>query len=313
MTSMANPYLLHNKLPGVQGRGPGYPGTDGHHGLSFDKFFGYWAIDPNNHPWEIAKGESGDAVLRWLGGSAAPGKGLAVFREIGDAARLGQAAARLESLARGCGGWSGIFKLESRLITGIGAPHPSENGFLFHPTLGVPYLPGTGLKQVAAEAFALLPKAIGVALKSKCGVSADMAALCRDITGDDGGANPERAGTIMFLDGLPATRMKLVAETITPHYGLYYQNFEPAKGRAGKLDDFHEPADWHDPVPVTLLAVEKAETVKEEEFGRLRIALLPGRRATPVHLCAARIALTLGLEHLGFGAKTTLGYGRLVE
>lgn len=31
-------------------------------------------------------------------------------------------------------------------MTGLGRQHPLENGFTWHPTLGVPYIPGSSLK-----------------------------------------------------------------------------------------------------------------------------------------------------------------------
>jgi CRISPR type III-B/RAMP module RAMP protein Cmr6 len=52
-------------------------------------------------------------------------------------------------------------KLESPLTTGLGNPHPVENGFSFLSPYGIPYLPGSSIKGVvrrAAEELALFDK-----------------------------------------------------------------------------------------------------------------------------------------------------------
>ena len=36
------------------------------------------------------------------------------------------------------------------LVTGMGNPHPLESGFTWHPTLGMPYLPGSAVGLVRA-------------------------------------------------------------------------------------------------------------------------------------------------------------------
>jgi hypothetical protein len=105
---------------------------------------------------------------------------------------------------------------------------------------------------------------------------------------------------------LPTGPATLTAEQITSHYGPYYDRAEPALGRT--LADQDQPADWHDPNPVTLLAVEASF----DEPLKFQFGVLPLRGAHPHDLAATREWLIEGLEINGVGAKTTLGFGRFL-
>lgn len=309
------------------------------HGLRFTKFFGRWAdeerqkSDDNGlvllkevHEFKEVEQRQGnqqiwrqkdnwiktDPLLDWLDPTAQPGtrlKGNKSGLTVGDAGRLAEADERLKRLAEAqmMAHFAGAadtdnatfdMDLVSRLFTGIGSPHPTENGFLFHPTLAVPYLRGTALKQVArdwAEEEAL----------------ADRDELARIFGGKDSADKDKGAGCLAFLDALPKAPVTLTAEQITSHYGPYYQTINPATGQRGPdgnghSPDFYEPADWHEPNPVTLLAVDAAF----DRPLRFRFAILPLRGAKESDLKAARDWLTKGLEITGAGARTTLGFGR---
>lgn len=65
-----------------------------------------------------------------------------------------------------------------------------------------------------------------------------------------------------------------------------------------------QPGDWHSPVPVSFLAVEKAVM----QFGVMpRI----GADVTDDELEQISNVITMALEYLGIGAKTATGYGRM--
>jgi len=262
-------------------------------GLRFTKFFGRWRKED---PIELLKRLGGDKrtdpVLDWLNPHVVLGqrpKGKKETLRVGDAAQLQQAAKRMGELARKRGGETFELDLSSRLLTGIGLPHPTENGFLFHPTLGVPYLRGTALKQVArdwAEENEAAPRD-----------KLDLLFGAVDARGE-----PKNAGAIAFLDALPTGQVTLTAEQITAHYGPYYAETDPAAGSGRR-----EPADWHEPNPVTLLAVHASHKKKLRfQFGiiRLRSGVSDG------DLADAETWLREGLIQSGIGAKTTLGYGR---
>lgn len=283
------------------------PGAD--HGLRFTKFFGRWGgqlgdglleavtivrLKPDGTPRD-AKAERTTPVLDWLDPTK-PNENPIAFREkgeapslkVGDAGRLSEANARLQRLATA----TLDVQLVSRLLIGIGLPHPVENGLLFHPTLAVPYLRGTALKQVARAAAAA----------AGCN---DLAALFGAV---DAAGQPLGHGSLQFLDALPMAPVTLVAEQITNHYPGYYQapikEFNPALGKP--CGDMERPADWHHPNPVTMLAVE-ASLAKPLPF-RL------GVRAPDANAAQQALDwLAQGLRDIGIGARTSMGFGRLIS
>lgn len=299
---MCNPFALYRDARfEVPGPGPGVANNlSAHLGLSFEKFFGFWTTSGEIKTVK-ADQYGADPVLDWLDPrppQQARLSGRIVRRLAGDAVQLTEAGRRLEALVASQNGHSKVFRLESRLISGIGRSHPSENGFVFHPVLGIPYLPASGLKQVAAEALDLIPEEIVGANALDAGALSNVRSR---ITG--AGDTGHSLGAVTFLDALPVRPVELTAEIIASHYGPWYGHFEPQRGRDAAWDEVWEPADWHDPVPVTLLAVELGAT--------FRVAVLPGRGCDDATLSVAWASLEAGLKLLGFGARTTLGFGRL--
>jgi len=113
--------------------------------------------------------------------------------------------------------------------------------------------------------------------------------------------HPVQTGDLIFFDALPVRSVKLVTDIMTPHQGKWYSE-------GGKIDNVPKqpekiPADWHDPVPIPFLVVDK-------ETGYLfsvapRNALAEER----VNIIEVIECLTQALEWLGAGAKTATGYG----
>lgn len=109
-----------------------------------------------------------------------------------------------------------------RFVSGLGGAHPFETGFVWHRTLGVPYLPGSGVKgAVRAWAEQWLEEE-------------DEAAR---LFGDT-----NRQGSLVMLDSLPVKPPRLETDVMTPHFGEYYGEGKP-------------PADYLSPNPVAFLAV----------------------------------------------------------
>ncbi len=279
------------------------------HGLRFAKFFGRWKNGApellkdletierrQGRPPNTNLNAATDPLLDWLDPRSngepyrIPGHpletleaGNAVQLKAGNARQLKDAADRLKRLTTNRGACFDL-NLISRLLIGIGLPHPIENGFLFHPTLAVPYIPGTALKQIArdwAEEAGVSPKELNRLF----------------------GAEDHGAGRLAFLDALPCQPVTLTAEQITNHYTGYYQNVIPGEQIT---DEMHLPADWYEPIPVTLLALDAGFRNRV----RFRFAILPLRSATPEEVDEAQKWLTRGLEENGAGARTTLGFGR---
>lgn len=104
--------------------------------------------------------------------------------------------------------------------------------------------------------------------------------------------SPDRQGRVHFFDGLPETlivdgQSLLERDVVTPHYTPYYTGDEP-------------PADYHDPVPVPMLAVRQGTTIV------FRLAC-PDKQL----LDEVQGWLKRAVELWGVGARTHAGYGEL--
>lgn len=244
-------------------------------GLLFDKFASAWTLDDKK--WGFDKGKG-------------PGSWLRRFaKACGDKDAIAEACQRQRDLATALGGVFLCITNTSRFVTGMGRQHPLENGFTWHHTLGVPYLPGSGLKGLLR---AWMREAEGTwapeANKGK-GAWVENEQYSRWF------GSQNDVGRFILLDMLPASPPKLAIEIMTPHYGPYYQD---PKGET-------PPADWHSPVPIQFLAVEKGNA------WQLAILPVPGKQPlSTTELEQLKDCLVQALEWLGAGAKTAVGYGR---
>ena len=177
-------------------------------------------------------------------------------------------------------------KNTSRFITGMGREHPLENGFAWHHTLGVPYLPGSSVKGVLR---AWDRESQGKMIQDKNGNDQWKESAQTETTF---GSPDNGVGHFIVLDMLPLEPTQLVVDIMTPHYGAYYQEGET-------------PGDWISPVPITFLAVEANQS--------WQLAILPGpshRTVSDDDLSRLHNDLFEALAWLGAGAKTAVGYGR---
>ena len=247
--------------------------SDGHLGLWYDKLCDQWECKDGT--WKI----DGEKKKEWI--KKVP---LTVpFKEQG----LKESIQRLQNMLERLGGQSIVFKTVSPFVTGLGITHPVENGFAWHHTLGVPYLPGSSLKgalrswvsqwlldtQLERRAFGPRPAE-------------------RD---DEANQTKLDTGSVLFFDALPCGKVKLVSDVMTPHYAEYYQEGDV-------------PGDWLSPVPIPFLTVAQGA-----EF---LICLAPRSNQNEQHRkdCQSVLEhLSEALEHLGAGAKTAVGYGRFAK
>lgn len=190
------------------------------------------------------------------------------------------------------GGRWGVFRNRWRFATGLGLPHPLENGFAWHPTWGVPYLPGAAVKGLARAWFDA-----GWA-EPPAGAEEMSAWFGRPFPGEDGSARGSAAsGGWIFFDALPVEPVKLRVDIVTPHQQDWYTLTQPRQ----PLDPAWVPGDWHAPRPIPFLVTERAA---------LLVAIAPRRRdANPAAAEAVWDGLTQALATLGAGAKTAIGYG----
>lgn len=165
--------------------------------------------------------------------------------------------------------------LETRFATGLGGPHPTETGFTFERSIGVPYLPGSSVKGLARAAADL--RGEGDTKKETLFGPNQVRAESRAWAGD-----------LVFLDAYPATWPRLELDIINCHHPLYY---------GGKRS---YPAETEDPVPVYFLTVAAGT--------RFTFRVL-SRSGDPKSASDGAELLRFGLKELGAGAKTAVGYG----
>ena len=164
-----------------------------------------------------------------------------------------------------------VAEVLGRMAVGLGEESVLETSVALHHTYGVPYIPGSALKGLAAS-FAR--QHLGERWQPGTGAY-------RIVFGDT-----ENAGHIIFFDALPLPASRLLyPDVITVHHEGYYQ-----KGNM-------PPADWDNPNPIPFLSAS----------GKYLVALA----GPDLWVKAAFEILEHALLNLGVGAKTSSGYGRL--
>jgi CRISPR-associated protein Cmr6 len=287
---------------------PPNPGT-GHRGLWFDRFF-----DRYDPAWSVIEnGKKG-----WID---------TVTGLCGDGDQLKYACQAHDDLCCTLAGRVLVLRTTWHFATGLGNPHPVENGFAWHPTLGVPYLTGAAVKGLIRawvedwrefdgenederrnNRLATLYRWFGSEAKDP----KERARFRQEgFEPPTKGEKPDtEAGMFIFFDAIPIAPVKLTCDVMTPHYGGWYEQggeIQDAAREANKI-----PADWHNPVPVPFLVVRDASFL---------FCIAPRRNPNTeerkievkAELDKIMQALTDALQHLGAGAKTAAGYGRLEE
>ena len=265
--------------------------NEAHRGLWYDRFFNRY--DPT---WQLDKSDK----KGWIDGVAG---------KAGDSAQIEAAVLRVARLCGALSGKTRAYAANWHFATGLGNPHPVENGFLWHPTLGVPYLTGSAVKGlVRAWVEAWMPfdqeqdrldtlyrwfGSEDKAFRQRASLRAEGYRPPWTRTGLD-----TEAGGFIFFDALPITPVMLKCDVMTPHMGKWYEQ----GGEITAINDQPEriPADWHDPVPVYFLVADRP---------KLQFAIAPRTEAAQSELNAVIGALDAALQWLGAGAKTAAGYG----
>ncbi|MBI5962257.1 MAG: type III-B CRISPR module RAMP protein Cmr6 [Chloroflexi bacterium] len=167
-------------------------------------------------------------------------------------------------------------EVQGRLAINLGTEAVLETSIALHHTYGVPYIPGSALKGLAAH------YAVNHLVKADWGMESDAHKI---LFGD-----AMNAGYVIFFDALYVpdsgiNRQALLPDVITVHHPQYYQ--------AGQMP----PSDWDSPTPIPFLSAT----------GKYLIALKgPGswvKKAFDI--------LKFALEEDGIGAKTSSGYGKM--
>lgn len=188
-----------------------------------------------------------------------------------------------------------------RLIVGLGSENVLETGIRLHHTYGMPILPGSALKGLAAhycdQVWGTTDK------KFKKPTKPEDEAHRKFLAGK--GPKPEdnfhrllfgntdHSGCITFHDAwlTPNSPAPLGLDVMTPHHPKW-------------LDGSVAPTDFDSPTPVPFLSVS----------GRFRVAVSwhgPASNKASNWAGLARSLLCDALKDWGIGGKTTSGYGRL--
>ncbi len=256
-----------------------YSKTHSNKGLIFERFFDQYQL--KKLPNGIAPEEDGKKkFLESLQGYCGNEKQLYchVMRHID-----------LAESRKGC--WK-VYTLDSHFVTGMGNSHPVENGFLWHYTLGVPYIPGSQVKGMVR----------GLIEQYFDGQEKEKKDLLHQWFGSDD-KDPKQcdsdsiAGEVIFFDAIPMERPCLGVDTMTPHMGKWYA--EGGQIKSGGNDSDRIPADWHDPIVIPFLAVRTSSFL---------FSAAP-RAGSTIDMDDVFDCLDKALTYLGAGAKTQTGYG----
>lgn len=165
-----------------------------------------------------------------------------------------------------------------RIVIGTGNESVLETAITLHRTYGVPYIPGSALKGLAAS-FA----------RQYCGPNwKEDSENYKIVFG-----TTAEAGCVVFFDAFykpdPGfNKRPLHPDVMTVHHQNYY------------MKDNIPPADWDDPNPVPFLSAT----------GTYLIALAVSAGGE-LWLTSVSSILQTALKELGIGAKTSSGYGRM--
>ncbi|BBO79928.1 hypothetical protein DSCO28_04940 [Desulfosarcina ovata subsp. sediminis] len=254
--------------------------ASGNMGLVFERFFNKFDAGYNKI--------QADRKIEWL---------RQFNKNIGDQKILESFANQQCLLTKALGGEYRVFDTAYHFVTGMGYSHPVENGFAWHPILGVPYLTGSTIKGMVrawvenweddqSDKDRLL-QWFGSTSKNPTEISYE-----------------SQTGDIIFFDAIPTEPVKLVTDIMTPHMGRWYAEGD----QINNIDSDAEkiPADWHDPIPIPFLVVEKASFL---------FSVAPRNPTVMERTNIDQVIESLGLalEWLGAGAKTASGYGQMIS
>lgn len=197
-------------------------------------------------------------------------------------------------------------RLSTPYVSGLGGCHPTETGFILDRNTGLPYLPASSIKGVLRLAHALNlaeqhPEKIQQDRDGNF-IVPDTEESMRKYFGDtDTAAKDAVRGQLVFLDAFPAGVPTIKRDIMNPHFGKYYDGTLP-------------PVETENPIPVMFMAVEKGIDFK---FRALALPLADGAAVDNCFDVEDKRAILAMFrragEELGFGAKTSVGYGRMAN
>jgi CRISPR-associated protein Cmr6 len=178
-----------------------------------------------------------------------------------------------------------------RLITGLGGASVYETDITLHHIYGFPFLPASSIKGIV-RSWIILNAFDNDEKKALSSDTDDSRAFCHIFgCGKESILKKEHQGRIQFFEGLPVEAPKVIPDVMNPHYGPYYNGNKP-------------PADYHNPVPIFFLTVEK-----QTQFQFILGSKYPEWLDWKIGGEDITSWLKNALENHGIGAKTAVGYG----
>jgi CRISPR-associated protein Cmr6 len=212
-------------------------------------------------------------------------KKIAKIGKVGDAEEIERAKCRLQQLVNKKSGKLIRMKTVSRFVPGMGRPHPVENGLNWHPTLGVPYLPGSSVKGIVRTWAEFYDENDPKDIQHIFGSDRN------DLDQND---KNREAGSVIFFDAIPAAPIRLVEDVMTPHFSTYYADPENLS-----------PSERENPIPIPFLAVDENQPYL--------FAVAPRKKEHIKDVDKVVHWLKEAMSWTGAGAKTAVGYGRFEE
>ena len=170
-----------------------------------------------------------------------------------------------------------------RVVIGHGENGLYESGLTLSPVYGVPVLPGSALKGMAAASA----RSSGAATEAVASLFGSPRPGQEHAVKDGAAAK----GVVTVLDALPVSAPRLIVDVLTPHVKPYYDQVNNPRTAVTV-----PPAEYHNPVPVRFLAVGATE---------FRTALIGPAAAVRTFFELLRE----GFDELGIGGKTAAGDG----
>lgn len=290
---------IYNGSKGVFGCSAAARFEDGHAGLWFERF-GTVAAELRKTRGST-RYELGASNLAWVQDTITKYSNVMASR----APALREYHERISRLVQLMGGRSfdaGLSHEWTRFVTGMGLANPTGNGFTWHRTLGVPYIPGSSVKGMAlawARDWSEPPD------KEKfTRIFGPENSPTQEHDGEDGERGNMAMGSVIFLDALPVNPPEIAAEIMTPH----------GKGTGA-------PEDAGKPNPIGFLAVKSCvfrfQVLPSTTYQRFAMSaaytMVEATEASEKDVEDAIDWIDNALRTIGAGAKTKTGYGRFTR
>lgn len=196
-------------------------------------------------------------------------------------------------------------RLATPYVSGLGGSHPTETGFILDRNTGLPYVPASSIKGVLRLAHALNLAEHSPEMVRQCPEGfeiPDTEESMRKYFGDtDAGKESAVRGQLVFLDAFPAKLPTLKRDIMNPHFCGYYNGDNP-------------PVETENPNPIMFMSVMEGIEFK---FRVLAQPLADGATVATAFGDGDRKKILEMFrragEELGFGAKTSVGYGRMTN